>query len=221
MSNRKAAEQAIYQFISEMDISGYNLNIYKTIFSKLSDKEFHSYMEGLRDGTKYLVAFKEPFGKDRITLEGLLDLAEKHGIELFNQLIYQNRKGLPDYITPNKYLVLDMNIRRQSQNLIKKINIPDSNKVIDTLTYQPTGESKGSKVSYPELQLLASMGLDRTAEELIKYRGGDKGGFTAYNSMMLRYGTVRLGSIEPFSSGVESTKTLKSYLLAMHLRNTL
>ena len=65
------------------------------------------------------------------------------------------------------------------------------------------------------------MGLENTINELIRYRGGDRNGFNAYNAMFMRYGSANLKTLEQYSSGVESTKTLKSFLLGMHISNTI
>jgi hypothetical protein len=57
--------------------------------------------------------------------------------------------------------------------------------------------------------------------ELMKYRGGDNKGLIAFNSMLSRYGRVNLKSVEPYASGVESTKSLKTFLTSMMLKSTL
>lgn len=86
---------------------------------------------------------------------------------------------------------------------------------------QPTGDSKGSKISFPELQNLAAMGLDNSVIEMMKYRGGDLKGFNAMNAMIARYGTTNLKTLQNYSSGVESTRVLKTFLTSCHLRSTL
>lgn len=221
MGNREAVEEFILKFIKEIDPSGYNEEQYKHIFANMSDKQFDKYMTDIRDEKAYLVIFKPMYEAEGITIENNLKVAEKYNVSLFEHLIFNNSDGTPSYKTPIKYLVLELPYRRQSQNLIKKINIPDDNKVIDELTYQPTGDSKGAKISYPELQVLMGMGLENTISELIKFRGGDRNGFNAYNAMFLRYGNANLKTLDNYSTGVESTKTLKSYLTSMHISNTL
>lgn len=221
MGNRKAAEDSIMSFIKDIDKSGYNVDKYKIIFKNMSDKDFDLYMKDIRDGKATLVLFKPLYEAKSVTMENNLKIAPKYGLEFFEHLIYSNNEDSPDYKTPIKYLVVDLPYRRQSQTLVKKISILDNNKVIDELTYQPTGDSKGAKVSYPELQVLIGMGLENSISELIRFRGGDRNGFNAYNSMFLRYGNANLKALENYSTGVESTKTLKVYLTALHLTNTI
>lgn len=221
MANRKAAEAFILEFMNDIDSSGYNVEQYKKIFSDLSDKDFETYMKGLRDKTKCLVIFKPMYKAKEITVENNLKVAEKYKLNFFEKLLITNDPATPDHKTAIEYLVVELPYRRQSQTLDKKISLPDDNKVIDMLTYQPTGASKGAKISYPELQVLIGMGLDNSIAELIKFRGGDKGGFNAYNAMFNRYGSANLKVLNNYATGVESTKTLKIYLTSMGLKNTL
>lgn len=220
MSNRKKAEAFILDFMKDLEPTGYNVQKYKEIFESMSDKDFDVYMKDIRAGTKTLVVFKPMYEAKGISVENNLKIAKKYGLEFFEHLNYTNNPHGPDFKTPIKYLVVDLPYRRQSQTLDKKISLPDNNNTIDELTYQPTGASKGAKISYPELQVLLGMGLDHSITELIKFRGGDRGGFNAYNAMFLRYGSVNLKTLNNFSTGVESTKTLRVYLTAMHLSST-
>ncbi len=221
MPNRKAAEAFILQFVKDLDPSGYNEKQWVKILANMSDKQFDDYMHGLRNGTKCMVVFKPIYKAKGITLENTFRVAKKHGLSYFERLNFTDNPDEPDYQTSIEYMVIDMPYRRQSQTLVKKVSVPDNNKTIDQLTYQPTGASKGSKISYPELQVLIGMGLDKSIQELIEFRGGDRGGFRAYNSMAMRYGTVNMHSIGQYKTGVESTRTLKVYLTSMHISNTL
>lgn len=218
MSNRKKAEAFILQFFKDIEPTGYNVEQYTEILARMSDKDFDVYMKGIQSGKQSLVLFKPMYKAKGVTVENNLKIAAKYNVEFFERLKIENDPDKPDHLTPNKYLVIDLPFRRQSQTLYKKISLPDDNRTIDELTYQPTGASKGAKISYPELQGLLGMGLDKTITELTQYRGGDKGGFNAYNSMIGRYGSVDLKTLSTYSTGVESTKTLKTYLLSMHIQ---
>jgi hypothetical protein len=92
---------------------------------------------------------------------------------------------------------------------------------VDYLTGQPTGDSKGSKISYPEMQILASMGMESSLTELLKYRGGDNKGMAAYTGLLVNNGSVNIDTLKNYASGVVSTRTLKTFLTACHLKNNL
>jgi len=220
-NNREQAERYILTFLKDIEPTGYNVDKYKQIFKSMSNKQFHEYMEGMQNGTSHIVIFKPMYKAKGITVENNLKVAKKYGLNFFEKIKVSNSHNLHDYITPIEYLVIDVPYRRQSQTLDKKISLPEDNKVIDELTYQPTGPSKGAKISYPELQVLIGMGLDNSLSELMHYRGGDRGGFNAYNAMFLRYGSSNLKTLANYSTGVESTKTLKSYLLGIHVNTNI
>lgn len=221
MSNRKAAQDFILDMIEKICPGGENLSIYQDLFSKMSDKDFDDFMVKLESGESVLAIISPNFGKSKLSVERNLAVAKELGHNFFERIWIEGKDDTPTYLTPIPYMVVDFPLRRQAQLLIKKIRIPENNKSVDDLTGQPTGKSKGSKITYPEIQILAAMGLDNSLVELLKYRGGDVKGFNAMNRMIARSGGVSMKSLAPFAGGVESTRTLKSYLVSMHLDNTI
>jgi hypothetical protein len=217
--NREKAQNFIMQFMADLDPSGYNASKYKIIFDQMSDKDFDSYMKLIKEKKAYLVAFKPLYRAKGITIENNLKIAPKYSVQFFEKLLYT--KDNISYKTPIEYLVVTLPYRRQSQTLVKKASIPEHNKVIDQLTYQPTGDSKGSKISYPELLVLTGMGLDYTIEELFVVRAGDKGAYRAYNAMFSKYASASVKTVTSFATGAQSTKTLKTFLAGMHLKTTI
>ncbi len=219
--NRKAAQEFIVKYIDKITQGGPTVNIYKTMFAGMSDKDFDKYMADLESGEKFLVVVVPNFSKKRPSTENNLEIAKELGHEFFQNLYIEGKNGLPSYLTPVKYLVVDLPVRRASQSLTKKISVPDNMKVIDTLTGQPTGDSQGAKISYPELQVCAAMGLNKSMLELMKYRGGDVKGHAALRASLSNYGRAQLENLKQFSSGVESTKLVNTYLTSAMLKSNL
>ena len=219
--NRKEAEEFILKYIDKLCPGGENTKIYSDLFVNMSDVEFERFVLGIETGSIRLAVIAPNFGKSKLDTKRNLDLAKELGHQFFERIWIEGQGDDPTYLTPIPYMVVDIPLRRQAQLLVKKISIPDNNKTVDELTGQPTGASKGSKISYPETQIMAAMGLDSCLVEMLKYRGGDLGGFNAMNKMISRSGGVSLKGIEPYATGVESTKTLKTYLTGMHLDNTI
>jgi hypothetical protein len=186
----------------------------------MSDSEFEDWVKGLEQCTQQVSVIVPNFSKHQIDVDRNFDVAAKWGHDYFQRIWMMGPDG-SYYLTPKKYLVYDLPLRRQAQHLIKKISIPEDNKSVDDLTGQPTGKSKGSKLSYPQLQVMAALGLDHSITELMKVRGGDIKAFNASNTIIAKTGTVSQAEIEPYAGGVESTKTLSAILVAMHLSNTL
>lgn len=221
MSNRKGAENFIISYITKITPNTQNGEIYKKIFSVMSDKDFHEFMLDLESGKKFLIVIMPNFDKNSLSIERNLMIADELKHKFFQRIWIEGKDDMPTYLTPNEYLIMDMPVRRASQLLIKKISVPKHNRVIDSLTGQPTGESKGAKISYPELQVCAAMGLENSMVELMKYRGGDARGGAALNGMIAKYGRANQATLAQYASGVESTTTVKTFLSACHLKSTL
>jgi hypothetical protein len=219
--NRAAAEAFILSMLKEISPKGETPSYYKKRFESMSDAEFDAFMKRLETGEEFLVVITPNFSDDGLSAERNIEIAKKLGHDFFERLWIGPKGDTPAYLSPVKYLVLDLPLRRASQLLRKKIRLPEHNRSVDTMSGQPTGDSKGSKISFPELQILAAMGLDNCIVEMMKYRGGDLKGFNAMNGMIGRYGEASLKTLSNYASGVESTRTLKTFLTGMHLNSTL
>lgn len=221
--NRKAAVAELLAGLEEILPGSENTALWKAKLESMSDAQFEDFIKGLDQKTTQISVIVPNFSQNKnnqIDVDRMLDLGLKWGHDFFQRLWMMGPDG-SYYLTPIKYLVYDLPLRRQAQHLIKKISIPEDNKSVDDLSGQPTGKSKGSKLSYPELQVMAALGLDHSIIEMIKYRGGDTKGFNAMNTTIAKTGTVSLAEIEPYAGGVESTKTLGTILTSMHLGNTI
>lgn len=216
-AERKEAQDIIIAFLTDFDKSKMNAEHYTKIFNKMSDKEFHELAEKVVSEEIVIPVHVPHFKEQGITVDNNIALGEKYGIPL-KERVLTTGADVPDHIGPYEFVLMDLPIRRQSQNLTKKISVPDDNRSIDYSTYQPTGDSKGSSLSHPELSVvLDGLGLKNTTEELIRFRGGDIGGFRAYNASAAQIGSINLSSLYPYTTGVESTKYVKSLMLGMLL----
>lgn len=200
---------------------GPNRAIYEKLFSEMSDQEFDQLMLRYERREIRCSLLAPNQGNVKLSLKRNLALAKEWGHEFYKRIYRKDSPDGPTYLTNEKYLVLDLPCRPQAQMLEKKMRIPRDNRSIDDLTGQPSGASKGSKVSYPEMQVLAALDLQESIKELMKYRGGDIKGFNAMNTSISRTGAVSMDAIAPLAGEVESTKTLSTILTAMHLSNTL
>lgn len=219
--NRAGAQNFILQYIGLLAPKTDNVEIYKKLFAAMSDKAFDEFMKDLESGEKHLALIAPNFNDTGLSVENNLAVADKLGHNFFPQIWIEGKGDVPTYLTPNTYLVADCPVRRASQTLVKKVSIPKHQRVVDSLTGQPTGESKGAKISYPEVQIAAAMGLEDTLIELVKYRGGDARGRAAMSAMISKYGRANIKTLSQYASGVESTRTLRTFLTAAHLRNNL
>lgn len=219
--NRQAAQKFILKAISLLTRSSFNVKRLQTYFDSLTDKAFDDFMSRLEKGEQFLTIQAPNFSQVHLSVENNIAIAKELGLDFFQQVWVGEKEGVPAYLTPEKYLVADLPLRRASQTLVKKLSVADHNRAIDDISGQVAGDSKASKISYPELQVAAAMGLDASLIELIKYRGGDEKGAYALNGMMSKYGKASIKALAPYASGVRSTQTFKTYLNAAHLSTTL
>lgn len=219
--NRKAATASILADIEEIFPGSENTAFWEKRLTGMGDKQFDDFMKNLEDGTEMLTIQAPNLAAKKLNHQHNLKVAKRWGHEFFERIWMPGKNGGPSYLSNDKYLIVDLPLRRQAQLLTKKISIPENNRSIDDFTGQPTGNSKGSKVSYPEIQILAAMNLDNNLTEFLKVRGGDIQSFNASNTMISRTGGVSLKAIEHMGGTVRSTETLSAYLTAMHLSPTL
>lgn len=218
---RLEAQNFILTYIDKMLPGSQNNQFYQTLFETMDDVSFEQFMKDIRDGVKNLCIIAPNEVKPKLSVERNIKIAKELKYDFFQRIWIHGTGERPTYLTPIPYMVLKLPLRRQGQLLVKKISIPEDNRSIDDLTGQPTGKSKGSKISSPETHVMAANNLTECLNEFMKYRGGDVKGFDAMNKTISRYGAVSLKSIEPYASGVESTKTMKTLLTSMHLKSTL
>lgn len=221
ISQRKQTEDFIIKYIEKIAPGIGNKEIYQKFFSNLTNVQFADFMDKLEREEINLAIFIPNSKANVVTVENNLKLGKELGYKFFSKLLISGKKDLPDHMTPVEYLVLDLPFRRASQLISKKIKIPKNNRIVDSLSGQPTGISKGAKISYPELLILASMGLDNSITEMINVRGGDNKAFLVYNNFIDKYGKVTLNSLQNFKSVVKSTSTLKTFLTAMHIKSNM
>jgi hypothetical protein len=218
---RQATEAFILKYIEKLMPGSDNTQLYQDLFASMDDEQFDQFIQALEKEETTLAVIAPNFGKVKLTVERNLALAQELGHNFFERLWIKPDDNSPAFLTPKEYLVMDLPLRRQAQVLVKKISIPEDNQSVDDLTGQPSGKSEAAKISYPETQVLAALNLDKTLNELLKYRGGDTQGFNAMNDSFSRTGGASQEAIKHLAGGVKSTQTLHTILLAMHLSNTL
>lgn len=221
MGNRKAATAMILKYIEKILPGSPNTAFYTVRLAEMTDKEFDQFMTNLENGTEILTIKTPNLSKQKLSLDRNLAIAKELGHDFFQYLILTDPTTGEVYKTPVKYLVIDVPLRRQVQLLQSKATIPENNKHIDELSGQSTGPSKGSKISFPELQVLFAQGLDATITELIKFRGGDAQAFNAMNRSIIETGGVSIEYLSQFGTKVKSVTTLSTLLKTIHLDNTL
>lgn len=214
--DRKKTEAFIVKAIEEILPKGGNKAYYEDRFASMSDKQFDQFMIHLRDGGSLHIT--APNAQEAsLDIERNLALLDKYKRKIFHHIELSDADG-NRYITPIPYMVVDLPVRRQEQSLTKKISVSEDNKRVDELSGQTTGDSKGSRISFPQVQMLYAQGADESVREFMKFRGGDEAAFRHMEQMLSETGEVDLDAI-PDEGEVRSTQTLRAFLKGMHLDN--
>lgn len=221
MSNRIGATEFILKYIEKILPGSENTKLLKDQLTALSDAEFDAYMKALASGDEVIPLVVPILSEHKINVSRNIEIGRELGHEFFQRIWWYDESTEMTFLSNEKYLVIDLPLRRQIQILKKKISIPEDNKHVDELSGQPSGVSDSASISFPEMQALHAQGLDRAIEELIKYRGGDEKGFNAMNRSIINSGGVSLDAIEPYAGGVKATETVSAFFKAMHLDNNL
>lgn len=218
--NRKAFIEFIVSTLEAILPGNSDSARYKAYLESLSETEMEAYAQALKTGEKYLTLTAPHHTGATLSLERNMKVAEQLGVSFFHRLWVEGQGQQPAYLTPIEYLVVKLPVRLASQRIAKKMSIPKHQRAINALTGQVTGDSKGAGISHPELRVLASLGLEQSLVELMKYRGGDLKGHAALNASLMKTGRATQATLQHFSSGVESTRTLKTYLTSAMLKST-
>lgn len=218
IENRKKVEAFILAETKKVLPDGYSTKFYEESFKKMSDKQFDTWMKSLKAGGKVSLISPNGLGEG-MTIERNLAILDKYKRKIFHHIELSDENG-GRYVTPIPYLVIDLPVRRQEQSLTKKIGVAEDNDHVDVLTGQPTGASKGSRFSFPQIQMSYSQGGNESIRELIKFRAGDAEGYKAMEKMIAETGMVDLDAL-PEGTTPQVVDTISTLLKAMHIDNTL
>ena len=217
--SRKKTEEFIIKYIDKITKSKKNVDLYKDMFKSMSNKEFDEFIDKLDSG-EIMLNVIVPHDEDvtDISVENNIKIGKELGYDFFQYNFIGPTDTEPRIRTKYKLLNMLLPFRRAKQTIEKGISVSENDKKIDQLTGQVTGDSRSSKLSYPELQLLVGMGLKDTVVEFIRDRGGDSEAMRVTKQALLKYGKVSKSLIEMYKSGVVSSQVLKAYFNGMHLK---
>jgi len=224
---RKKTQDYILKYIDKIAPGGYNKGLYEDLFKKMNDKDFDEFMVRLKKDELTLSVITPVAGDVKLDVKRNLNIAKELGFSFFQKLDIGPKGSkadgtyIPKYRTSVPHLTYDITFRRTSQLLIKGVSIGADNSSIDLTTGQVTGDSKAAKLTKPEIEVLVGYGLKDSVVELMKVRGGDQGSAKAMEASIAQTGAYNLNAIEPYATGVVSTKTLKSYMAAAHIKTNL
>lgn len=218
---RADAEKLVLQWMDDIDPSGDNTRRWINKFKSMNDDTLKQFVDSLRAGQDYISVVSPNFTNSKVGIENNFKVAKKYGVKMFQRIWTTDPVTGRRYLSNDEYPVFHLPVRRQIQMAKEKFSYAHNNDKTDSLTGQPTGESEGGSISYPEVLVLYSRGLSKSVEELIWARGGNRGAFKQMNKKIRESGSCTLRELEPHSTGIKSTKILSTYMKAIHISNTI
>lgn len=198
------------------------VDVYKNLILNMSDKELDDWITSLENGEQDISLIVPNLNKkQRLDITRNLKLAKEMGVNFFERLWLTNPVTGQTYLTNRKYMTLLLPVKRQAQTLDTKISLAADDKTIDDLTGQVTGESKGSSISYAEIQMLEAQGLSDTLYELLKARGGDEEAWRLMKRQLIQTGEFDTDVLDTLDTRAKVNDTLNSLLKGMHIANNI
>lgn len=219
--DRKYATEVLLKGLALIDPSGTNAKLTADMLNTLSDQQFFNLIEAYRNKTDYPSIIAPNLDKRvKITVENNLKIAKAFSVEFFQQVWITDPMSGVKYLTPQKYLIVHLPVRRQIQTREAKMSVATNRRTVDDLTNQVTGDSAPSSQSQPETLVKISKGNIRSAEEQLKVRGGDLKALNYADQQMYATGGFSLDVVSQLDSRAKAVDTLSTYLLGMHYDNT-
>lgn len=209
---RKKVQDRILEIVNMVDKSGKNAKFYTDKFSKMSDKDFDDFMKRIRDHDDVLCIYCANM-VDHLKVADVVKAAKKVNLEIFERIRMYDAATDSYYYTPNKFMVVQLPVRRLSQFADHKLSIPEGDSRIDMLTGQVVKPDQGAGLSEPEIRCLYAQGLKNTLRELVKFRGGDVVAFAEYKRELEENGQTTID--RDTGTKVRSSVTLDVYLSGM------
>jgi len=217
---RKAVQDYVLKTLKLQEPGGYNHKRYEEFFDSLDDKAFDNWMRILKDNPHAKITLMVPPFTVVIDPKDSFVTANFLGLELMERLRLWDPVGKRYCLTPEKYYILSLPIRRLKQYGLDGLSVPDSDRRLNPLTDQVVKPDKGSAISFPQAQMIAEKGLTTTLHELMTVRGGDLEAYSKMKAQIEETGEASIDVMEG-TSGVKSVRTLRSFLNAMHLESNI
>lgn len=215
LGNRKKAEEYMLKVIKDGDPSGRTYEEIKKRLSKMTDQEFHAFIQEVKAGREFIPIIAPIHSGRHMTIEKAIDLCEKYDIPLFQRYWYRHPilgvKTLSTYPAPFLYMM----VRRQIETLDNKISVTEDNNRADILTGQAIDGA--SAITQPESLVLIEKGLEDTLIEKLKYRGGDIEGGRLFDQRLIEQGAVSTEALQQeYRTTTRVVQTMDIFFTAAH-----
>ena len=168
------------------------------------------------------VPFSAPnFSSDNLDIENNFKIAKDFGVDFFENIVLKDRSSDVTYCTNEKYMVIDIPVRRQVQTSESSISVPGTKVTTDDLTNQPVGDANKARITTPEISGLAARDMKATLHEFLSVRGGNLKAMNTLDRDIIESGHGSLEAVLADGSRAKITDSLSTILTSMHIENNI
>lgn len=209
----KEANAMLMGMVKQMPNPKLNVPLYEEVLAGFKEEDYLRLAERWKEGKFYFPIIVENMGKEIIDEHKVMKVGESIGVEYFQHCRLTDPETGEEYVTPIKYLVLDIPGRRLIQHISDKMSTAENNRVTDHLAGQATGVSKASSISSPELNVMNAKGLTYGPLEMMKVRGGDAAAFDAALRSIEETGSFSMDAVSQLGTKPKVVESLHELLL--------
>lgn len=217
--NRKAFEDFLIPRLRKLTPSGYNGDVYESLFKDMNDDQFEEFVNKLEAGAPLCIWIDNYDRNHQINYDNVIAMSLEIGLNPEQQLTYIDADTGMTITTPETFIVGNTEVRKQRQMWVKKFGYGKDDTKIDDLTGQVYGDSRGTGMSLPEVRVLKTMGLFTTAKEIYNVKGGDIKALEEFRSSIQETGETNVRANLKAGSGVKSLKSVSELYYGRHIEN--
>lgn len=211
-SQRKKAEELIYNYLQILDNTGTNTAYYMSLFKKMNDTQFRNWCK-----RPLAIRFHQKPWVIEPTMNQIKESLDFLGVPLTEKIaepfLYENSNGEP--VWSKEAIVIYIHIKKMKQFIVKKNNISSGVDVRDYRTGLLT--DKGGKTSDRELEGLIAFNMDHTMKELTTFRADYMNAKNKAYSIISNTGHISENDIPIDKEDSSARRMLNYYLLGAGL----
>ena len=214
---RKKYENQIFELMNDIDKTGYNAQVYKDSFAKMSDKQFIDIMKRMITQDDFNLSVdinqseKDP--NKQIQLEQIEAIAKKHKVRLTEYVFmpFRNPKGKP-MCTLSRVPIIYCPIKRFFQQmLIHKNALSNNNERINPVTGQVVDEDKTASTTNVQTYALAVTNQYNALKEFLGPRADDPVSKQQMLTQIEQVGEVNIADLDIQTHNKQSINTAEVY----------
>ena len=217
---RKKYEEQVFELFDDLDISGYNTQVYRDAFAKMNDKEFIDMCKNMMTKDDFIFSLDtnqfENEKEGRLSLDKIRSIAKKHLIDLVEYVFmpFRNTKKEP-MCTFTRVPIVYCQVRRFFQQMLQhKNSISNNNSKINPLTGQVINDDKTASTTNIQTYALTITNRKNALKEYLGPRADDNVAKQEMLQQIESTGNFRLEDTTMYTHNRQSVNTAEAFAKA-------